>query len=186
MNEHWVNKGKFHGLQVEVLGPRVSFYDVVEGDVVRAYVDHANPAKTTFEIGTGGPVAPRHNLIVGHGVCEREVRHYTTRDDCRRLRVGITIHHGPFSALPHEFETRPVPGFEEAFYMVTPGKGIVEGDGLMGAEPVDTAWPVRGGNLVAIPMGWHRVVALPGVDGTIPALAYVWAYLVKQEGWEKV
>ena len=185
-NAVWVNDhSHLYGLDVAVLGPRVSFYDVKHGEVVRAFVNHENPEATRFEIGGGGTASSCLTVTKGKGLTERLVKHYTNRDTTKRLRVGITVHRSAFSSLPHEFEKNPVPGFEEAFYIITQGKGLVEGDGLLGASPVDTAWPVGNANLVAVPMGWHRVVALPNDDDSLPPMAYVWAYLAKQPNWEK-
>jgi 5-deoxy-D-glucuronate isomerase len=100
----------------------------------------------------------------------------------------VTVQLSAFSSTPHEFETRPEPGFEEAFYFLFPegGKGLLEGQGLWpdGTE-VDDAWPVRHRQLAQVPMGWHRVTALPGVDGDVPRLAYVWVYLCTRPEWEK-
>ena len=185
MDERWVNKGAFYGLKVETLGPRVTFSDLVEGEFVRVFVNYDDPRMTRFEIGNGGNVIPRLTLTRGEGLTERAVLHYATKDDCKRLRVGITIHRSAFSSLPHDFEKAPVEGFEEAFYVITPGKGLLEAEGMLGRESVDLAYPIRGGDLVAVPMGWHRVVALPNEDNNLPKFAYVWGYLAKYPSWEK-
>jgi hypothetical protein len=126
-------------------------------------------------------------FIKGSGLCEREVIHYTNRRNAKRLRVGVTLHRSVFSSLPHAFEKSPVPGFEEAFMMLLPegGKALVEGEGLLGFDTVDTAWPMRNADMLAVPMGWHRVTALPNEDGSIPSLAYIWAYIARDPGWEK-
>lgn len=171
-------------LFVEAIGNQVSFYDRDKGDVVRAYVDYDMPRMTRFEVNEE-IMEPRHILTIGDGICQRDVLHYTTAKECSRLRVGITIHRGPFSSLPHEFEKYPEPGFEEAFYVITPGKGLLEGEGLLGDNPVDIGWPIRNGDLIQVPMGWHRVVSLPNENSVPNPMAYVWGYLCKRPEWEK-
>jgi hypothetical protein len=180
----WINKGAFYALRVSTLGPRITFEDLVEDDTIHVYVDHTHPFLTGFVTGLGETLEPCFDVTRGSGLTERRVIHYTNRSTHRRLRVGLTIHQSVFSSLPHPFEKDPVPGFEEAFYMVG-GKTLVEMQGLMGTDYVDTAVACRGGDLVAVPMGWHRVVALPDDDGNPTPLAYIWAYLAKRTEWEK-
>lgn len=180
----WINKGGFYALRVSTLGHRVTFEDLVEDDIVQVYIDEAYPLLSRFE-SNDEVLAPCFDVTRGHGLTERRVVHYTDRSTHRRLRVGVTVHQSVFSSLPHPFEKDPVPGFEEAFIIITPGKGLVEMEGIMGAIPIDEAVPVRGGDLVAVPMGWHRVVALPNADGEPWPMAYVWAFLSKRPEWEK-
>jgi 5-deoxy-D-glucuronate isomerase len=46
---------------------------------------------------------------------------------------------------------------------------------------VDSSWPVRDHTFSTIPMGYHPVVGEPGVQ-----VSYVWVYLCKKPGWEKI
>jgi len=127
--------------------------------------------------------------LIGSGIAQRDVYHFITAEHCKHLRAGLTIHRSLASSTPHTFELEPEPGFEELFWfrIADGGKALIEGYGLWpDGSPVDAAWPVRDGDVVQVPMGSHRVVALPDVDGNFPRVAYVWCYLAKDgRGWEK-
>lgn len=130
------------------------------------------------------------HFVKGTGVAERDVWHYVSSKHCKRLRAGLTIHKSMASSTPHPFERTPEPGFEEVFFFILQlpanGKAILEGEGMgPNGQRIDDAWPVRDRTLAQVPMGWHRVVALPEEDGTFPMIAYVWCYLCKEERWEK-
>jgi len=127
--------------------------------------------------------------VIGSGIAQRDVYHFTTKDHCKHLRAGLTVHRSIASSTPHTFELSPEPGFEELFWFKISdnGKAVIEGEGLWpDGSPVDAAWPVRDGDIVQVPMGSHRVVALPDVDGNFPQVSYIWCYLATHERWEKV
>ncbi len=126
--------------------------------------------------------------VIGSGIAQRDVYHFITDEHCTYLRAGLTVHRSIASSTPHTFELEPEPGFEELFWFKISdgGKAIIEGEGLWpDGTPVDAAWPVRDGDIVQVPMGSHRVVALPDVDGNFPRVSYVWCYLAKEARWEK-
>ena len=129
---------------------------------------------------------PRH-IVVGKGLCRRDVYHYATKANATWLRAGVTVHRSAFSSLPHDFELTPENGFEEFFLFNTTGSALVERRGRSPlVAQVDDVVPVINWNAVQIPMGWHRVVALPDRDGNLADVTYVWAYLAKKPHWEKI
>lgn len=126
--------------------------------------------------------------VKGKGIAQRDVWHIITRDLSTALRVGLTRHRSAFSSTPHPFELNSEPGFEEVFLLRLPngGKGLLEGAGyLPDGKPIDKAWPIRDMDAAQVPMGWHRVVALPDADGRTPELWYIWCYLCLRPEWEK-
>lgn len=133
--------------------------------------------------------AAAHHIVVGSGNWQRDVYHYLkpSAQPHFQLRMGLTVHQGEgtWSSLPHDFENRPEPGFEEVFfYLLSGGNGraIQVGRGMWAdGSSVDMVWPVRDRVFSVIPMGYHPVVGEPGVK-----VSYVWAYLAKKKAWEKI
>jgi len=124
--------------------------------------------------------------VRGAGMAQREVWHYVTREHCQRLRAGLTIHRSVVSSTPHEFERQPEADFEEYFYFLTDGVGLLERAGMWtDGTLVDDGFRFDGPTLAQVPMGYHRVVALPDADGNTPFMAYIWCYLCKKPEWEK-
>ena len=124
--------------------------------------------------------------VRGAGVTQREVWHYVTREHCQRLRAGLTIHRSVVSSTPHTFERQPEQGFEEYFYFLTDGAGILERHGVWtNGDHVSDGFRFDGPTLAQVPMGYHRVVAMPDNGGNIPFMAYIWCYLCKKPEWEK-
>ena len=130
----------------------------------------------------------RHHIVVGDGNSKRNVYHYLKPNGfAHQLRLGITKHIGlgTWSSLPHDFELKTEPGFEEVFFYLLEGKtkvAIQRGDGIwFDNERVDDAWIVKDLTFGTIPMGYHPVVAEPNVQ-----VSYIWAYLCKKPEWEKI
>ena len=127
-------------------------------------------------------------FVKGKHIAQRDVWHVVTREHATALRCGLTRHRSAFSSTPHEFELHGEPGFEEVFLFKLPqgGKGLLEGAGYWPTgRVVDKAWPIRDMDAAQVPMGWHRVVALPDGDGRVPELWYIWVYLCTKPEWEK-
>ena len=193
----WVNEPKPDRLRVEQLKPGVVQYmDTRYNEFVRVKTN-ADPEKMVFEVGEGTPpevhttrmLKDAQHVVVGSGLAERDVYHVITADHAVTLRIGLTIHKSAFSSTPHTFELDPEPGFEEVFYFLLPagGKGLIEAQGLWPKGiNVDRAWPVRHRQLAQVPMGSHRVAALPDNEFNIPQLMYVWGYLALFDRWEKL
>lgn len=129
-----------------------------------------------------------HYLSVGDGNTRRDVYHYIKPGGpLPFLRLGITKHCdlGTWSSLPHPFELKPEPGFEEIFFYILEGgqeKAIQVGRGMWcDGSKVDAVWRVQNNSWSTIPMGCHPVVAEPDVH-----VSYIWAYLAKKKEWEKI
>lgn len=130
----------------------------------------------------------RHHIVVGEGNTQRDVYHYLKpAGPAPFLRLGITKHcgRGTWSSLPHSFELNTEKGFEEVFFYLLSGetkKAIQRGKGVWfdGTE-VDDVWLVHDRSFSTVPMGYHPVVAEPGVQ-----VMYIWAYLAKKKEWEKI
>ena len=90
-----------------------------------------------------------------------------------------------WSSLPHPFENHSEPDFEEVFFYLLSGgskRALQVGRGLWAdGSKVDAAWLVADRTFSVIPMGYHPLVAEPGVTAS-----YVWAYLAKKKEWEKI
>ncbi len=130
----------------------------------------------------------RHHIVVGEGNIQRDVYHYLKPGGyLPTLRLGITKHQGigTWSSLPHEFELRAEPGFEEAFFYLLKGgsrRALQLGRGVWcDGSPVDKVWFVYDHSWSTVPMGYHPVVGEPGVE-----VSYIWAYLAKKKQWEKI
>lgn len=136
-----------------------------------------------FQVNSG------HSIVVGSGNCERDVYHFLlpSNEPHLQIRLGQTFHRGEgtWSSLPHDFENHLENGFEEVFFYLlsgSPKKAIQVGRGVWSdGSCVDEVWPIGDREFSAIPMGYHPVVAEPGVK-----VSYVWAYLAKKKAWEKV
>jgi len=142
----------------------------------------------------GGRAKNSHHIVVGEGNLKRDVWHFSTPDGpLPTLRCGYTVHNGAntWSSTPHPFELVPEKGFEEVFlYLlssntttppVTP-QAIQCGVGLwQDHDGINDIWRVKDRDISAIPMGYHPVVGEPGVH-----VSYIWAYLAKKGGWEKI
>jgi hypothetical protein len=196
-NWKWANEPKPGRLRVEETSPgTVRFWDTQTDEWVKV-VSGDDPQATVMHIGREMPETPvvltldidyAKHFVIGEGIARRQVYHFVNRDRAIALRAGLTIHESAFSSTPHEFEKSPEAGFEEAFYFLLPsgGKGILECDGIWpDGTAVDAAYPVRHQQLAQVPMGWHRVVALPDKDGVPPPLAYCWCYICDRPEWEK-
>ena len=139
----------------------------------------------------------------GRGLARRLV--YTVLGPSRLhpLRVGLTVHLSAYSSTPHTFEAAavaraehagpealpPAHRWEEVFFFRMPeaAAALVEGYGWSAdGEWVDTATRVVNGAFVPIPLGYHRVAALPDHEGRPRPLAYWWAYLALDPAWEKL
>ena len=161
----------------------VNLGEVPQGLTVDVYQGDSNKSWKPLAVGLDYKFNHRRR---GYGITSRDVWQIVTKDHCQALRLGLTTHISYFSSTPHTFELVPEPGFEEVFYFMTEGKLLLEGAGLWSSgEPVDDAWPVIGGQFAQIPMGHHRVVALPDARGLAPAVSYIWCYLCTKEAWEK-
>ncbi|MFA6528002.1 MAG: 5-deoxy-glucuronate isomerase [Candidatus Gracilibacteria bacterium] len=130
----------------------------------------------------------RKHIVVGDGNTQRDVYHYLMPNGpTPTLRLGITKHRGEgtWSSLPHNFELNTEPGFEEVFFYITEGatqRGFQVGRGVwFDNSSVDGVWPISDRTFNTVPMGYHPVVAEPGVK-----MSYVWAYLAKMKRWEKI
>ena len=92
---------------------------------------------------------------------------------------------GTWSSLPHDFELRTEPGFEEVFFYLLEGEtkvAIQRGNGIwFDNKRVDDAWIVKDLTFGTIPMGYHPIVAEPNVQ-----VSYIWVYLCKKPEWEKI
>jgi len=167
------------------------FTDDKTDEQVMVVLDHDfNATMWVLRYGTKNSItfAESTQFWKGKGIARRAVFHYVTREHATALRVGMTFHDSAFSSTPHEFEKTPEVGFEEIFWFLLPdgGKAILEGEGKWpSGEDVDETWPVRHGQTMDVPMGWHRVVALPDEEGNVPRVGYVWAYLCLHDRWEK-
>lgn len=130
-----------------------------------------------------------HHIVVGEGNWRRDVYHFLKPNPSPHLqmRLGLTVHDGKgtWSSLPHDFEKRLEPGFEEVFFYLLAGasqRAIQVGRGVwMDNSEVDEIWPITDRVFGIVPMGYHPVVGEPGVS-----VSYVWAYLVKFPHWEKI
>ena len=188
---NWVNEPYRHGrLFVQQSGfDTVRFTDIKENE----HVDVSLSDRPTEIMMTIGSLAfctgDAKHFVKGAGITERDVWHFVTREHATALRAGLTVHRSAFSSTPHDFELTPDFGFEEAFVFMMPddAKGLLEGEGVWPeGDAVSAAWPVVNRSMAQVPMGWHRVTALPGLDGVVPWLAYAWCYLaLPGRGWEK-
>jgi len=193
-NWRWVNAPHPGRLLVQETGEcLVRFTDTGTGESVTVFApDEFTDVAMTVSAGgktAGISIDDARHFLKGSHIAARNVWHYVTRDHATALRAGLTVHRSAFSSTPHEFELDTEPGFEEVFYFLLPdgGKAILEGQGLWpDGGDVDAAWPVRHRQLAQVPMGWHRVTALPrDADGNVPQVGYVWCYLCTSGRWEK-
>lgn len=129
-----------------------------------------------------------HVIVVGEDNWQRDVFHFLKPNGpAPTLRVGFTRHRGlgTWSSLPHDFELRLEPDFEEVFFHMLEGgskRAIQLGKGVWyDNTPVDACWFVKDHSLSTIPMGYHPVVGEPHVQ-----VSYVWVYLAKKKSWEKM
>ena len=144
---------------------------------------------TDLKTGEVKVIKEPYHIVVGESNWTRDVFHYLKPNDKPhlQLRLGLTVHRGEgtWSSLPHDFENKHEPGFEELFFYLLEGKtqrAIQVGRGVwMNNTKVDAVWPVNNREFGVIPMGYHPVVGEPGVK-----VSYVWAYLVKHKHWEKI
>jgi 5-deoxy-D-glucuronate isomerase len=184
---NWVNEQYNGRLGVQESGEHlITFTDYETDEQIVVYAPDDPYGVTMTVNGQIISLFQSYQFIKGAGIAQRCVYHYVNREHCMALRAGLTVHDAAFSSTPHEFELNPEPGFEECFYFLTTGKGLLEGEGVWpDGAPVDAAWPIRDRCVAQVPMGWHRVVALPLEDGIAPSLFYIWCYLCLHERWEK-
>lgn len=189
MSCKWNNGNRLKTLKVSVKGDLLIYeteseraeVHISDNDVAKIVCYHNNLC-TVIKKEQG------HHICVGEGNTKRDVYHYLRPGGpLPFLRVGITRHSkkGTWSSLPHKFELKPEPGFEEAFFYILNGgsqRAIQIGRGLWcDGTAVDAVWSVTDRSLCSIPMGYHAVVAEPGVR-----VSYIWAYLAKKKEWEKI
>lgn len=183
----WNNDKKLDTLQIESKGSILTFETQI--DLARVYFNDSGIEKVECKSGEVQETITRpHNISVGQGNTHREVFHYLKPNGpAKQLRLGITKHSGlgTWSSLPHEFEKNTEPDFEEVFFYLLSGetkRAIQVGRGVwFDGESVDSVWSVRDRSFCTIPMGYHPVVAEPGVQ-----VCYIWAYLAKKNEWEKL
>jgi len=183
----WNNKMSLDQLSVKEK-PGVLVYDAGE-DHAEVYFDDSGILKVEYKSkDIKETIINPHHIVVGEGNIQRDVYHFLKPDGpAKQLRLGITKHcgHGTWSSLPHSFELNTEKGFEEVFFYLLSGeskRAIQRGKGVWfdGTE-VDDVWLVHDYSFSTIPMGYHPVVAEPGVQ-----VMYIWAYLAKKKKWEKI
>lgn len=121
--------------------------------------------------------APKHKVhIIGKGTARREVRVILGADGpAKKLRCGETVNRrgGWSSWPPHSFDKDPENDkhFQEFFYYFTDPR-----DGLAYQVLNTEIVRVDSGRKLEIPLGYHPVVAGPGVK-----LMYVWFYVSPED-----
>ena len=178
MSYRWCNPLKLDTLQVSGSESQLVFKTATETaevylsdmDIVRVVSRHGG-RETVIEN------RDAHHIVVGENNWQRDVYHYLKpKGPLPQMRLGITKHRGvgTWSSLPHDFELRPEPGFEEVFFYLINGgnrRAIQVGDGMWhDGSAVKSTWFVENHSFSTIPMGYHAVVA----------------HLVKQPSWEKI
>jgi 5-deoxy-D-glucuronate isomerase len=189
MSYRWCNPIKLDTLRVSGSESQLVFETdsesatvyLSENDIVRVVCRHGGRESVIQN-------QEAHHIVVGEGNAQRDVYHYLKpRGPAPQLRLGITKHRGigTWSSLPHSFELRPEPGFEEVFFYLIAGgnrRAIQVGEGMWyDGSAVKESWFVEDHSFGTVPMGYHPVVGEPGVS-----VRYVWAYLVKKPSWEKI
>lgn len=188
----YVKKASLPTLQAEGASDELVFRGDGEEAVVR-FTDAGIAAVTHKDLACRSErvieAAAAHHIVVGEKNWTRDVYHFLKPSDHPhfKLRLGYTAHQGlgTWSSLPHDFENRPEPGFEEVFfYLLTggPRRAYQVGRGLWAdGSAVDSIWPVQDRAFSTVPMGYHPVVGEPGCQ-----VRYIWAYLAKEKRWEKI
>lgn len=173
-------KGQDDVLTFEANGERVEVH--IKNNDIEKMVCHYRGKETTIN------KAERIHVAPGEENTRRDVYHYLRPGGpMPTMRAGITIHRGQgtWSSLPHEFELKTEPGFEEVFFYLLQGgsqRAVQVGKGVWcDNAPVDKCWFVKDRTWGTVPMGYHPVVGEPGVK-----VSYVWVYLAKKPEWEKV
>lgn len=185
----WNNKKRLDTLKVKGKNGVLIFKTYTEKAEV--FIESGDIAKVVFTCEGKTDIISkedRHHIVVGEGNAKRDVYHYLRPGGpAPTFRIGITHHSGlgTWSSLPHDFELRTEPGFEEVFFYILQGgpqRAIQLGRGKWydGTE-VDGLWFVYDHTWSTVPMGYHTVVGEPGVH-----VSYVWAYLAKKKEWEKI
>lgn len=185
----WNNEPKFQTLKIndkenvltlEANGEKAEVY--FKDNDIEKVICYYNGKETIIDKSKVVKITP------GEGNTQRDVYHYVLPEGpLPTFRVGITKHRsvGTWSSLPHQFELKTEPGFEEAFFYLLKGasqRAIQVGKGVWcDNSPVDSVWQVKDKTWGAVPMGYHPVVGEPGVE-----VSYIWAYLCKKPEWEKV
>lgn len=185
----WMNKNKLETLRVSGSEDILVFETEIEKAEV--YIEDNDISKVIYIANDSEIVikkSQRYHLVVGEDNTQRDVYHYLKPNGpAPFLRLGITVHQGlgTWSSLPHDFELRTEPGFEEVFFHLLRGsskRAIQVGKGMWNnGSIVDMAWFVNDHSWSTIPMGYHPVVGEPGVK-----VSYIWAYLAKKKEWEKI
>ena len=186
---NWNNEQKLDTLKAsfknEVLtfesGDEKAEVHIVDNDIEKVVFTH-NGEETTIT------KDDRKYIVVGEDNYKRDVYHYLKPGGpAPQMRLGITKHcgKGTWSSLPHDFELNTEPDFEEVFFYLldgSPQRAFQVGRGVWyDNSEVDDVWPVRDRSFCTVPMGYHPVVAEPGVH-----VSYIWVYLVKKPHWEKI
>jgi 5-deoxy-glucuronate isomerase len=173
------------------LGPRPNVFDALPWAVYAppgARVDVAAPGGLVAAVVTAPadhPLPPRlvspDQVVVrtvGRQNWTRQVRTIVDRPVSQRLLVGETVNPaGHWSSYPphkHDRDAPPELPMEEVYYYrLRPAQGFGLQRVYTSPEdpaPVDACYVVRSGDLVALPRGFHPVVAAAGYE-----LYYLWA-----------
>lgn len=185
----WNNRKNLNTLKARGIGDVIRFQAGPE--TAEVYLQGNDIAKVVYSTNKKSTIIlkkDRYHVIAGEGNTKRDVYHYLLPNGpAPTMRLGITKHSsaGTWSSLPHDFELQTEPGFEEVFFYLVKGstnKAIQVGRGVWwNNTKVDSCWFVSNRSFSTIPMGYHPVVAEPGVY-----VSYVWAYLAKKKKWEKI
>ena len=189
MPYHWSNQKRLSTLEVSGEDNMLTFESGTEKAIV--YMNNNDIEKVVYIInGKNNEIkkSERYHIVVGDGNSKRDVYHYLKPGGpAPQMRLGITKHCGAstWSSLPHDFELNTEPGFEEVFFYLIKGgtkTAIQRGNGVwFDNQSMDDAWIVKDQTFGTVPMGYHPVVAEPGVH-----VSYIWVYLCKKPEWEKI
>lgn len=180
----WSNKNRLKDLHVSSGKNILNFR--YKNELVIVYLSNESISRVVHKIGKETTKLDKpYKLSKGLGNTDRNVYHYLKPNGpSPELRLGITHHtaKGNWSSTPHPFELNPVKGFEEVFFYLIDGRAIQIGRGLwQDNKKADEIWKAKDHTWATVPMGYHPIVGEP--DSTV---SYVWCYICKKKGWEKV